>query len=270
MTTSTPSPPAALRDPLLALGIGGRKGLQPQLSRNLEGPVGRVEARRDRPGRPGDLQRVDPHAAQPDHHDAAARRHPAARRHGSVSGADRTGQGRGADGIDLRGDGGQAVDRHYELLPEAPRRHETGPSLRVGALLLDARAAPRAPPARPQVVGDHRRAGLDDRRIAGDDPAADLVSGYVWECEAIAERHPAPGGLDVREADAAGQDLQQCVAGAQLRVGEIQELQRRAVLADGHPDHGYSSARGAGGRTRGTVTDGARHPPLRAGARREG
>ncbi len=52
--------------------------------------------------------------------------------------------------------------------------------------------------------------------IRGDNPTGDLMTGHVGHRELVAERHQPARGLYVAEADPAGEDLQQRVAGDQL------------------------------------------------------
>ena len=96
------------------------------------------------------------------------------------------------------------------------------------------------------MMDDDARALLDRAgRIGREDAAADLVTGHVGKGELVAVRHVAAGGLDVAEAHAAGQHLEQRVPGRQLGLGEIELLERPRIRCDGHRPHVPSQSVGS-------------------------
>jgi hypothetical protein len=89
-------------------------------------------------------------------------------------------------------------------------------------------------------VVDDRAGALRHRpvRVGREDPSVDLVAGDVGEPKVVAEGHTPARRLHVAEADADGDDVQQCVAGAELGFGNLDELERLLVVDDCHRPHG--------------------------------
>src|SRR5918995_3300211 len=84
---------------------------------------------------------------------------------------------------------------------------------------------------------EHRSAcpGLDETfGLRPEDPSEDLVSRDVWKRHCVAEGHQTPGDLDVTEADATRDDLEQRVPVRNFGFRDVDLDEGLAICGDRH------------------------------------
>jgi hypothetical protein len=140
--------------------------------------------------------------------------------------------------MDRVGYGDEPVQRNDEAVLEAAWVRETGPGLRVDADVFLTCSAPGTNPARPDMVHDYFGPGLErTRRVSVENLPAYLVARKVRQLEFFAEGHLSARRLDVAEAHAARQHLDERVAEAELGFRDLDPFERFAVFGYGHRPH---------------------------------
>jgi hypothetical protein len=113
--------------------------------------------------------------------------------------------------------GDEPIQGDDEAVLETAGVREASPSLWVDADVILARPASGADPARPDVIHNHLRPGRERTRGVGiEDLPAYLVARKVRQLEFFAERHLPTSRLDVTEAHAARQHLDESMVGGKF------------------------------------------------------